>query len=129
MSREFVLPRAIMLAPFIAAAGLIAFAPTEDNPTVCPFALCTGTACPGCGLTRAAGSLIRGDVSGALVYHPLIPLVLLQVVGAWIWFVLHRQNKVSAPSPRVVSLVLTANLFALVAVWGLRLAAGTLPPV
>lgn len=123
------LDRAIVLSPVLAAVGLMAFAPSDDNPTICPFALCTGTACPGCGLTRAAGSLIRGDLNVALAYHPLVPLILVELLGSWIWFLLYRLRIASAPRTRTVTLMLTVNLLALVVVWAIRLATGTLPHV
>lgn len=129
MNRATMQNRAVIVAPLFAALGLIVFAPSDDGPTICPFAMCTGTACPGCGLTRAAGSFIRGDMSLALAYHPLAPVILAQLLGAWGWFVLYRLDKVSGPRPRTVTLLLTANLLALVAVWAIRLAMGTLPPV
>lgn len=37
----------------------------------CPILYFTGISCPGCGLTRAYFSLLRGDISGAFMYHPL----------------------------------------------------------
>lgn len=129
MNRVIALNRAIVVTPLLAALGLIVFAPSDEAPTICPFALCTGTACPGCGLTRAAGSLLRGDMGRALAYHPLVPVILLQLLGAWVWFVLYRRETVPGPKPRTVTLLLTANLLALVAVWAIRLALGTLPPV
>jgi hypothetical protein len=54
----------------------------------CPWAALLGLPCPGCGLTRAAGLLLRGDLRGAVQLHPLspllVPIVVLALVGA-IW--------------------------------------------
>ena len=61
--------RLIIAAPFIGVALLALFTPSDDGPTFCPFALCTGTACPGCGMTRAASHLVRGDIGTAITYH------------------------------------------------------------
>ncbi|HEY3496341.1 MAG TPA: DUF2752 domain-containing protein [Polyangiaceae bacterium] len=49
---------------------------------VCPTALFFGIPCPGCGLTRAGLALLSGDVSRALHFHPLSPLLIPLFVGA-----------------------------------------------
>lgn len=38
----------------------------------CPIYWITGVPCPGCGMTRALVSLLRGDIQGAFFMHPLI---------------------------------------------------------
>ena len=38
----------------------------------CLFRLATGLYCPGCGGTRALRLLLKGDLIGSLVYHPLV---------------------------------------------------------
>jgi Protein of unknown function (DUF2752) len=48
----------------------------------CPFAELFGLPCPGCGLTRAAWALLRGDFRGALSLHPLSPLLVPVVAAA-----------------------------------------------
>lgn len=121
--------RGILLAPFLVIAGLIAFAPSDDGPTICPFALCTGTACPGCGMTRAAGYLIRGDMAAAMTYHPLIPIVAAQLAVGWAWFLLNRLGVVKSPPSRAVTWALAATSAALLTLWVIRLALGSLPPV
>lgn len=121
--------RLILAAPILGVALLTLFAPSDEGPTVCPFALCTGTACPGCGMTRAAGYLIRGDLGSALTYHPLIPLIALQLVVGWVWFVLRRAGKVGPLRNRTLNIFLVATTLALVSVWLVRLATGALPPV
>lgn len=42
----------------------------------CPFLLIFRFPCPGCGLSRAMLSFIYGDISEAIRYHPLFPLVI-----------------------------------------------------
>lgn len=119
----------MLAAPFVGLLALGLFAPSDDGPTICPFALCTGTACPGCGLTRAGSSLIRGDFSGAMAYHPLVPLIGALLGGAWVWYVLQRRGRIQPMNPKILNGILIVTLVALVAVWVVRLTAGTLPPV
>lgn len=38
----------------------------------CPIKFFTGVCCPGCGMTRAAFSLLKGDFGGAFHYHPAV---------------------------------------------------------
>lgn len=45
----------------------------------CLFHLLTGLYCPGCGGTRAAVYLLRGQVAQSFVYHPLVPYTVLVV--------------------------------------------------
>lgn len=39
----------------------------------CLFANVTGLPCPGCGMTRAMGALVRGEGSTAMQFHPFAP--------------------------------------------------------
>lgn len=122
--------RIILGLPFVGLALLASFGnATDEGPTICPFALCTGMACPGCGMTRAVSHLIRGDVSAALGYHPLVPFLALGITGGWVWFLLRSTGRVEAMSQRTLNLILIGSGVALVAVWVARLIAGTLPPV
>lgn len=43
---------------------------------LCPLHALTGIPCPGCGTTRAAGCLLRGDLPSALGWNPLGTLLL-----------------------------------------------------
>lgn len=46
----------------------------------CPFHSVTGLPCPGCGMTRAWLSLLRGDLTSAFRYHGMfwsLPVLLL----------------------------------------------------
>ena len=43
---------------------------------LCPFHVLTGFPCPTCGMTRAAGALLRGDLAGAVAWNPLGTLLL-----------------------------------------------------
>ena len=121
--------RFLLSAPFVGVGLLLAISPGDDGPTVCPFALCTGTACPGCGLTRATSHLIRGDLGAAFSYHPLVMLIAVQAMFGWVWFVLRRSGRVEAMSQRTLNLILFGTAVIFSAVWIVRLTAGTLPPV
>lgn len=121
--------RFFLLAPFAAVALLAVFTPSDDGPTVCPFALTTGTACPGCGLTRAASYMVKGDLGTAFFYHPLVPLIALQLVGAWVWYLLRRSGRVEPMSQRMLNTVLIGTTVLFLAVWAIRFALDSLPPV
>lgn len=95
----------------------------------CPFAALFGVPCPGCGLTRGTLRLLRGDLSGAMSEHPLVPLLLpvLAVVGGseiagHVW----RAPLAWVPRARgSAGLVLSTALLALlVLVWVLRFCGG-----
>ena len=121
--------RLVFAAP-IAVLGLLAsISPQDDGVTVCPFALITGMACPGCGMTRAASSLIRGDLTTALGYHPLVPLIAVLAIGGWAWFLLRRSGRVESLPTRWVNTILIGTGVMLLGVWAARLLSGTLPPV
>lgn len=116
-------------APLL-AVGILAVVPTaDDGLTVCPFALTTGIACPGCGMTRAAGYLLRGDLSSALRYHPLVILMAIQAIAGWGWWMLRQSETVRPMSTRITNAILIGTGVSLVVVWLLRLWAGSLPPV
>lgn len=121
--------RLILLSPLAVIAGLALAPAFEDGPTICPFANITGMACPGCGLTRAASNLLRGDFGSAIELHPLVPAVALVAAGGWVWFVLRRTGRVQPMSNRVLNSILIASGVALLVVWTARLLTGSLPPV
>ena len=51
----------------------------------CIFKSVTGIPCAGCGLTRAALALTRGEVWMALLINPLSVLVCLWAGVSWVW--------------------------------------------
>jgi hypothetical protein len=71
--------------------------------------------------------MIRGDLTRALTYHPMAPLIALQAGAIWGWWMLRRRGVEIDQRWLDVGLVVTGAL--LVGVWVLRLASGTLPPV
>jgi len=121
--------RLILGAPLAVVALIASVRPADDGVTVCPFALITGMACPGCGMTRAASSLIRGDLTTALGYHPLVPLIAILAVGGWGWYMLRRSGRVQPLPTSWVNSILIVTGVMLLGVWAARLLSGTLPPV
>jgi hypothetical protein len=64
-----------------------------------------------------------------MVFHPLVILIALQATGAWIWYVLRRKDRVGPMSQRTLTIILATTGVALVLVWIVRLALGSLPAV
>lgn len=93
----------------------------EAGLTICPFAVVTGVACPGCGMTRALVALLGGDAELAFSYHPLV-FVFAAGLLAWVLMRRRRSERWRVPT-------LTTALVLLVVTWVIRLATGTLPPV
>lgn len=102
---------------------------SDDGPTLCPFALVTGMACPGCGMTRAVGRLVRGDLAGAIGYHPLVILVVVLAVVGGIWYLGRRRYEWPPLRPLILNAGLAILAIGFLAVWFTRLASGTLPVV
>jgi hypothetical protein len=121
--------RLILAAPLLGLGVLMVVSPDSEGPTFCPFALCTGTACPGCGMTRAASALIRGDLTNAMALHPLVLLVGIQLAVGWTWYLLRRSGRARPLRTRNVNAILIVTALALLVTWAARLATGTLPPV
>lgn len=96
---------------------------------MCPFALLTGVGCPGCGLTRAASALVRGDVAAAWEMHPLVLVAVAWLAVAWMVGFLRRRGRWVDLPGRTVARLLNVTGLLFVAVWLVRLATGTLPPV
>lgn len=121
--------RLTIAAPALGALFLMTVSPGQVGPTMCPFALFTGTACPGCGMTRAGAALLRGDFATAMTLHPLAPLIAVELIAGWIWFLMRRSGRVSALQTRTINAILIATGFLLVTLWVTRLVSGTFPPV
>lgn len=117
------------IAP-VAALGLMTMAsPSDDGPTICPVALLTGVACPGCGMSRALAWLLRGDMERAVIYHPLAPIVMLIGLLAVGWALGRRLRGWKAPSAILTNSAVIGLGLLLMTVWVARLVTGNLPPV
>jgi hypothetical protein len=121
--------RSLFAIPFVAAITLATITPSDASPTICGFANCTGIACPGCGMMRAAGELIRGNLIAALRYHPLVLLVVAELLGAWTIWAAHQAGWIRWQHRRWVDVVIGGTAVLLVIVWIARLVAGTTPPI
>jgi hypothetical protein len=98
----------------------------ESGPAFCLFRRATGIACPGCGLTRAAAALARGDVAGSIGFHPLFALVAAEAGVGWALWGRALYDRGDFPR-RAATLVAVATAALFVAVWIARGLAGTLP--
>jgi hypothetical protein len=90
----------------------------------CPFYALTGHPCPFCGGTRAYAAMWRGDIVGALRYHPLGPALFVATFAAAayaLWTLLTgRHLQVRLPPAAWHALVIT-GLTALAVSWALKL--------
>ena len=77
----------VWLVAIAAALAVGAFGSASTRARVaaggpaCPFRWATGVDCPFCGMTHATVALGAGELRGALVFHPLAPVVLVALVG------------------------------------------------
>ncbi|MEM7139749.1 MAG: DUF2752 domain-containing protein [Actinomycetota bacterium] len=109
----------------VVLTGLVATAGAEDGFVLCAFRRCTGGYCPGCGATRAANRLARGDVAASWSHHPWVVLAAVQLAIIAAIALVARDRLVAA---RRWALPLgIANVGALLAIWAIRLADGSIP--
>lgn len=104
----------------MAGASALALSPIK----LCFFALVFRLPCPGCGMTRAAVALARGDLAGAIALNPLS-----LVIAPWCAWLLARHvtayvrtgalAPARAPRPTETALACTA-LGLLLALWAAR---------
>jgi hypothetical protein len=80
-------------------------------------------------MTRAVAFLIRGDLDLSLTYHPLAPLILIEAVAAWGWYLFRRRGLVRAIPRHAGNLIVILTAVSLLGVWALRAWSGSLPPV
>lgn len=125
------LPLATDAAPRLAAVGAlaataVATAGADDGVVLCPFRLCTGAYCPGCGATRATNRLVRGDVGAAWAHHPAIVLLAAQLALIGAILLVRRQDPRTLPRWLVVGCV-SANALAMIVIWAVRMGSGAIP--
>ncbi|HEX5761308.1 MAG TPA: DUF2752 domain-containing protein [Thermoanaerobaculia bacterium] len=95
-------------------------------PPLCLLRRVFDLPCPGCGMTRALASLVRGEWSAAMALHPWSPVVAGQLGLAWLASGIALARPLPG-WPAVLAPLFGANLAALAAIWVGRLASGTLP--
>ena len=67
---------------------------TAVTGKVCPARLLLGIPCPGCGLTRAAVLLLKGDFRGSLLSNPfLLPLLAGGLLFLYEHYILERKAR------------------------------------
>ncbi len=111
-------------AAVVATVAVSTTSDTDDGLVLCPFRRCTGTYCPGCGGTRAAGRLLRGDVMGAWHQHPYVVLLAAQLLLlAGLATQVRGRTWISS---RAVAFVV-ANAALMVVLWVVRLGLGDIP--
>jgi len=59
----------------VVVAALVPPTALDRLPVLCLFRNLAGWECPGCGMTRAVLSLLRGDLATALHYNRMVALV------------------------------------------------------
>ena len=114
------------LAAAIAVRWLAGASGAPAEP-VCLFYRMTHVSCPTCGMTRAFVSLAHGDWRLALGFHPwAIPLAAQALVGwmAWAFAIAHRGR---IRPDRLLPAAVAINAAALVILWLVRFASGSLP--
>jgi hypothetical protein len=128
-------PSARYAGPLALAAGAALLAPTllrpgAHGPVLCPFRRVTGVWCPTCGMTRAMGWLLHGDLHQSLRYHPLAPVLLIEgACVAAFWFYGRRTRQADpawpARSASALRALLVANALLVFVVWVVRLKSGS----
>lgn len=125
--------RWVVASPFriavlaVAAVLLVDAGGTDDGPGLCVFRRCTGGYCPGCGLTRSARHLTRGQVGAAWHDHPFLVLAAAQAAVAAVVYGIARRIGARIGWNRVLVVVGIVNLLLITGIWIIRLANGSIP--
>jgi hypothetical protein len=102
--------------------ALLAFAPD------CPVRTLFGVPCPGCGLTRALLSCLRGDLNDAVVTHPMAPVLLAQcTVLLVLWFQTWRRPRNRVHLHSLLHQFAILDCVGVVFIWIVRISAGDIP--
>ncbi len=122
--RDF--PLAVLVAATVLAYGL---APTGNGTVTCLLRLHADQACPGCGMSRATGRLLRGDVGGAFAYHPMVFLLAAQTIWFAVWRFRRGDRPMTATHMTRLAWSVSANIALLLVVWLIRIATSHLDNV
>jgi len=83
--KAMVAPLGVAGAVLAGAAYLALADPSQGGwYPACPFHAVTGWWCPGCGMTRAAGALVRGHIGAAVSYNLLAIVVVPMALYGWL---------------------------------------------
>jgi uncharacterized protein DUF2752 len=102
-------------APFVSMVAIVALAGVLRLPLCLAASL--GLSCPGCGLSRAALALARGDVAAAMHHHPLSPIAVPLLALAVGWLAATYVVTGRARHTRLCVRVILVAALALVVVW------------
>ena len=100
---------------------------TDDGPGVCVFRRCTGGYCPGCGMTRSARHLTRGQIGAAWQDHPFLVLAAAQAIVAGAAYAAVRRIGRTANWNRVLVVLGIVNVVLITGIWIARLVDGSIP--
>ncbi len=106
--------------------AVLAALSNDDGPVLCPLRRCSGGYCPGCGMTRSGGRLLRGDLAGSWAQHPFVLIAVGQLAvigGMWTLGSDRLRNTMRSASTRF----LMANVGLMTVIWVARMADGSIP--
>ena len=86
------LPNRLRLVMLVAVGALLWLGMFLITDSLCWFQATIGLPCPGCGSSRAASALLRGDFVEAMRWHPLILLTLALLPAAAIRFAMRSAS-------------------------------------
>jgi len=126
------------IAGVVAWSLLRASAHAPASEPLCLLRRIAHVPCPTCGMTRALARLAAGEWRAALALHPWSAAIAAQVVAGWLLggLTLARgSGRLGMLARRLAGLerwlphLVALNLAALILIWLVRLATGTLPPI
>ena len=118
----------LRIALLVVAAVLVVDAGgTDDGPGVCVFRRCTGGYCPGCGMTRSARHLTRGQIGSAWQDHPFLVLAAAQAIVAGSVYGVVRRIGRTVNWNRVLVVLGIVNVVLITGIWIARLVDGSIP--
>lgn len=100
---------------------------TDDGPGVCVFRRCTGGYCPGCGMTRSARHLTRGQLGAAWQDHPFLVLAAAQAIVAGAVYGVLRRIGTAVNWSRALVVLGICNVVLIIGIWIVRLVDGSIP--
>jgi hypothetical protein len=111
----------------VAAVLAIDAGGTDDGPGLCVFRRCTGGYCPGCGLTRSARHLTRGQLGAAWHDHPWLVLAAVQAIVVAAVYGIIRRIGARVDFNRFLVVLGVVNVVLITGIWIARLVDGSIP--